>query len=158
MIRFYKKENNPMKMNLNYCLQTVPQSICASSALLLIRWIAGTAFIFHGWGKIQNPFGWMGPESPVPAFFQFLAALSEFGGGIAWVVGLLTPVASFGIGCTMAVAVYTHKVIMKDPFVSQGGGSYELALVYLGISILLLSLGPGRFSLDSKIMGNRSPK
>jgi putative oxidoreductase len=146
-----------LKCNPKQCLQAVPQLGCASTALLVLRLIAGIAFIFHGWGKIQQPFGWMGPEAPVPGFFQFLAALSEFGGGIAWVLGFLTPVASVGIGITMAVAVCMHMFVMKDPFVATaaGSGSYEPALLYLGISILFLILGPGKFSLDAKVFGER---
>jgi len=136
-------------------LLALSQPTFASVALLLLRLIAGSAFVFHGWGKIQNPLGWMG-QAPVPAVFQFLAALSEFGGGIAWVIGLLTPIASLGIGCTMTVAVFMHRIVMKDPFVNQtGGSSYELALVYWGVSILLLALGPGKFSLDAKVFGER---
>jgi putative oxidoreductase len=47
-------------------------------------------------------------------------------------------------------------MIMKDPFVNMtGGSSYEPALVFLGISILFLALGPGRFSIDQKIFGER---
>ncbi len=147
-----------IKANLKRCLQTVPQPTFASAALFLIRLIVGAAFVFHGWGKIQTPFGWNPPESPIsiPVFFQFLAAISEFGGGIALILGLLTPIGSLGIGCTMAVAVYLHSMVMKDPFVNMTGGySYEPALVYFGISILLLALGPGKFSLDSKIFGER---
>jgi len=60
-----------------------------SAGLLLLRVVMGIAFLFHGWPKIQNPLGWMGPESPVPAIFQALAALAEFGGGMALIVGLL---------------------------------------------------------------------
>lgn len=147
-----------IKTNLKRFLQPVPQPIFASAALFLIRLISGAAFVFHGWGKIHTPFGWNPPESPIsiPVFFQFLAAISEFGGGIGWTLGLLTPVASLGIGCTMAVAVYLHSMVTKDPFVSMtGGSSYEPALVYLGISLLLLALGPGKFSLDNKIFGER---
>jgi len=139
-------------------LQPVSQPTFASAALFLIRLISGAAFVFHGWGKIQTPFGWNPPESPIfiPVFFQFLAAISEFGGGIGWILGLLTPVASLGIGCTMAVAVYLHSMVTKDPFVSMtGGSSYEPALVYLGISLLFLALGPGKFSLDNKVFGER---
>ena len=146
------------KSNLRRCLQVIPQIKCASSALLILRLIAGTAFVIHGWGKMQNPFGWMGPQAPVPGFFQFLAAISEFGGGIAWILGFLTPFASLGIGCTMAVAVFTHLTVMKDPFVNPtGGGAYELALVYLGIAVLILTMGPGKFSLDAKVFGERLP-
>jgi len=142
--------------NLKRFFQILSHPECSSAAILIVRLIAGIAFIFHGWGKIQNPLGWMPPEAPVPGFLQFFAALSEFGGGIAWILGLVTPLASLGIGCTMAVAVFMHGVLRGDPFVATGGGmSYELALVYLGIAILIFVLGPGKFSLDSKIFGNR---
>jgi putative oxidoreductase len=147
-----------IKTNLKRCFQPVPQSILASAALLVLRLIMGIAFTYHGWGKIQTPFAWVPPQSPVhiPSFFQFLAALSEFGGGIALILGFLTPIASLGLTCTMAVAVYLHSIVMKDPFVNMTvGPSYEPALVYLGISILFLVLGPGKFSLDNKTFGER---
>src|SRR5438876_1563329 len=76
--------------------------------LLLVRLVTGAAFMFHGWYKIQSPggpFGWMGAEAPVPGFLQGLAVLAEFGGGLALIVGLLTPLAAFGIACTMVVAL-----------------------------------------------------
>jgi len=49
--------------------------------------------------------GWMGPEAPIPAFLQALAALAEFGGGMALIVGLLTRLASLGIATNMIVAL-----------------------------------------------------
>jgi putative oxidoreductase len=57
----------------------------------------GAAFVLHGWPKIQHPMGWMGLEATVPAIFQLLAAVAEFGGGMALIVGLLTQLASLGI-------------------------------------------------------------
>lgn len=146
-----------IKTNLLRHLAPVTQPACASTALLIIRCISGIAFAIHGWGKIQNPMAWMGPESSTPGFFQFLAALSEFGGGIGWALGLLMPLWSLGIGFTMVVAVYFHMFVMKDPFVSSGPGmgSYEPALVYLGIAILLFVMGPGKFSIDKKVFGER---
>ncbi len=140
-------------MNLRAYLKAPHLPPPADGALLLIRLVAGLAFVCHGWGKIQNPFGWMGPDAFAPGLFQSLAALSEFGGGLAWILGLLTPIASLGIGCTMAVAVCMHAFLRGDPFVSAGGASYELAAVYLCLSILLIAAGPGRFSLDANIFG-----
>lgn len=128
----------------------------ASIVLFLLRLIAGSAFILHGWQKIQNPGGWMGPESSIPGFFQYLAAISEFGGGIGWVTGILTPLASLGIASTMTVAASMHMMVRKDPFVNlTGGSSYELALVYLGIALVILVLGPGTFSFDKILFGER---
>lgn len=128
----------------------------ACLALLLIRVVAGCAFMMHGWPKIQNPFGWMGPDGFAPGILQGLAALAEFGGGLAWVLGLLMPLASLGVLCTMTVAIYTHAVMGGDPFVSMTGGpSYELAAVYFSVALLLLAMGPGYFSADRKLFGSR---
>ncbi|MBX2988339.1 MAG: DoxX family protein [Bdellovibrionaceae bacterium] len=143
-------------MKIKRCLQVVPHPAFASAALLLLRLHMGAALILHGWGKIQSPFGWMGPDSPIPGFLQALAALSEVGGGLALILGLLTPIAALGVAVTMAVAASFHIFVMKDPYVSTGGGSYELALGYLILSILVIAMGPGRFSVDAKIFGNRS--
>lgn len=125
-----------------------------SLALLILRLIAGIAMMLHGWGKIQNPMAWQGPDSTTPGIFQLLAAVSEFGGGLAWVIGLLTPLASFGIACTMVVAAYTHAIIMGQPFVGRDG-SYELASIYFAIAVLLMVAGPGKFSIDDLIRNRR---
>ncbi len=120
-----------------------------SVGLLLLRLVMGAAFVLHGWTKIQNPLGWMGPQASVPAIFQALAALAEFGGGMALIVGLLTRLASLGITTNMIVALAIVHLPQGDPFVSKGGPSYELAAVYLACAILLLLLGPGRLSFDA---------
>ncbi|MBX2995211.1 MAG: DoxX family protein [Bdellovibrionaceae bacterium] len=125
-----------------------------SIGLLFVRVVMGVAFLFHGWGKIQSPFSWMGPDSTMPGLLQFLAAFSEFGGGIALIAGFLTPLACLGIAFTMIGAVYTHAIVMGDPFV--GTSSYELALVYFSLSVLFITQGPGYFSLDRIVFGRKS--
>ncbi len=144
-------------MTIGKILSVPPTSVASDFALLAIRIVGGAAFMMHGWSKIRDPFNWMGPDSFAPGVFQALAALSEFGGGLAWILGLLTPIASMGIGFTMVVAVFFHAVMRGDPFVAAGGGaSYELAAVYLGIALLLFAIGPGRLSLDRVLFGGRS--
>lgn len=120
-----------------------------SLALLLVRIAMGTAFILHGWPKIQNAFTWMGPDAPIPGIFQFLAAFAEFAGGIALILGLLTSLTSIGLLITMTVAALFH-IQKGDPFVGQGG-SWELAGIYWVLSFLFLVAGPGYYSLDRKI-------
>jgi len=82
-------------------------------------------------------------------FLQALAALSEFGGGIALLLGLLTQLAALGIACTMLYAIVLVHVPKGDPFVGRGGSSYELAAVYLTIMVVLLLRGAGQMSLDA---------
>lgn len=116
-----------------------------SLALLILRLVFGVAFVAHGWGKIQNPMAWAGEN--FPGVLQLLAAVAEFGGGIAWIIGCLVPLASFGIFCTMAMAVYVHAVVKGDPFI----GGYELALVYLIFAVAMMISGPGKYSVDNKL-------
>src|SRR3954454_5263856 len=128
--------------------------------LLVLRLVAGTAMMFHGWPKIQHATSWMGPKAPVPGVFQALAALAEFGGGLYWVLGLLTPLASFLILGTMAVALGMVHLPQGHPFVASqpGGPSFEPALGYLAIAVALLLTGPGRLSLDALLWGRPKGK
>lgn len=129
-------------------------------ALLLIRLVMGLAFVLHGWPKIQNPMGWMNAMggSSVPSFLQALAALAEFGGGIGLILGLLTPIAAFGLVCQMIGALVLAHLPQGHPFVSQSGPSYELPLVYLVVAILLIALGPGKWSIDALLFARRGSK
>lgn len=125
------------------------------TALLSVRVVIGAAFILHGWSKMQNPTGWMDGMgmSTVPAFLQVLAALAEFAGGIALILGLLSRVAAFGLVCQMVAALALVHLPRGDPFVAMGRSSFELPLINLAISFLLVVLGPGRFSLDYLLFG-----
>jgi putative oxidoreductase len=133
-------------MNFRSMIFPPPPTTPASVGLLLLRGFAGLAMASHGWGKIQNPFHWLDKaDHPPPAVFQFLAAFAEFFGGLGLAVGLLSVIASFGIICTMLVAIQ-HHVAAGDPF-----GKWELAALYFCICVVVLLGGPGRLSLDALI-------
>lgn len=124
--------------------------------LLLLRVFAGVALMMHGWPKIQAPFSW---TKGIPGPLQAAAALSEFGGGLALALGFLTPLAAFGIACTMGVAaMMAHG---SDPFMASNRkglphvASKEPALTYLAMALLLMLIGPGRISLDWLLFGSR---
>ncbi len=121
--------------------------------LLILRLVAGAAMSLHGAPKIKQPFGWMGAESHVPGFLQALAAVSEFGGGLALLVGLLTPLACLAIMSTMFVATWS-TIKSGGVFVSNTGAkSYELPLLYFVVALLILLCGPGKLSLDALMFG-----
>jgi putative oxidoreductase len=130
--------------------------------LLLVRLVVGAAFLFHGWPKIQNPFGWMG-DAPIPGVLQAAAAVAEFGGGLSLILGLLTPLFAFLLACTMAFATFLVHMQAGDPFVFMStperpfGPSYEPAAVYLVVAILMILVGPGMLSLDYLLFGKRRP-
>ena len=96
----------------------------------------------------------MGAAGP-PAFLQGLSVLAEFGGGIALILGLLTPLASFGLTCNMLVALFMVHLQMGHPFVAsgKGGPSFEPALDYLAAAVCILIAGPGCISLDALLFG-----
>ena len=129
------------------------QPLAVDIMLLLSRLAIGYAFLVIGWGKIQNPTDWMRGITFAPGW-QVLAAVAEFGGGLALLLGFLTRLGALGIAIVMVVATAVHIVAFKDPYINfTGGSSYQVAVAYLCIALLLTVLGPGRFSLDRRYFG-----
>ena len=126
--------------------------------LLILRVGIGISFMFHGFPKLMGgPETWTylgGALSAVginfaPAFFGFLAAVSEFGGGLLLALGLLSRPACFFLFNTMAVATIMH-ITKGDPFMKY---SHALESAILFASLMLI--GPGKYSLDEKLAGKR---
>lgn len=138
---------------------------------LLILRVAGLYLaVAHGWGKIV---GLASGETrflegvarigfPMPLAFAWAAALSEFLGGLAIALGLLTRWAAALAACTMFVAAFVrHRAASQllswlglapvSEEAVKGWGNPELALVYLIVCLAVAMLGPGRFSIDSRL-------
>ncbi len=126
------------------------------AGLLTLRLIVGLLMMGHG---AQKLFGWSGG----PGFTKFsgsvermglrpgwfwaaLAAVSEFGGGLALALGLLMPLPAVGIVAAMALPVF--KIHWKNGlWASKGGIEYPLTLLVVGATLGLV--GPGHYSLDA---------
>lgn len=125
--------------------------------LLILRVGIGIMFMCHGFPKLTaGPEVWAklgGALSAVginfaPTFMGFMAAISEFGGGLLLVLGLATRPACFFLLSTMVVATLMH-VNRGDPF-----GKYSHALESAILFFSLLFIGPGKISLDNKLSKN----
>ena len=129
-----------------------------SLALLIIRIVVGLVLIGHGSQKLLGWFGGHGFAGNVgflkslgfkPAvFWALLASLGEFGGGILFVLGLLTPLGALAIFASMLMAVI--KVHWKAGFWSQKGG-YEYPLVLALVALAAGIVGGGSYSIDALI-------
>ena len=130
--------------------------VSASLGLLILRLGLGAMFIWHGYGKITGgPELWikLGQATSVvgihfaPKIFGFLAALSEFGGGICLVLGFLTRPAALMMAITMTVATCMHLV--HGDGLNVASHAIEVGIVFYS----LILIGPGRFSFDAMRKG-----
>lgn len=151
-------------MNFDIFTQFLPSfpGQLQSAAILLLRIVWGVVLLVYGLPMVKNPLHWMDmaapPEMPkMPSFLQAIGAVTIFGGGLAIIVGFLTPLAAFGLVGAMGLALILHLVegvpMVKQP-PDAPGKSYEASLVYLAIAIMFIFIGAGRFSLDYLIFGN----
>jgi putative oxidoreductase len=131
--------------------------------LTLLRLVAGVVFFAHG---AQLALGWFGgygysgtmgfmtQQLHIPAPFAFLAIAAQLLGGLGLIVGLLTRIAAFGIGVTMAVAALINHLpngLFMNWYGSQKGEGFEYHLLAIAIAIALMVRGAGALSLDRLI-------
>ena len=133
-------------------------------SLLLLRGVSGGLVAAHG---AQKLFGWFGgggiegtkgmmqhlnlkPERQ----WAYVAALSEFGGGVLTTLGFLNPLGPIGV--TSAMSMATSTVHWGKPIWVSAGGP-ELTLTNMSIAFANATLGPGKLSLDHAL-GIRLPR
>lgn len=116
---------------------------------LLLRVVVGVTMMMHGYPKLKNPqqtIQWT-KGLGVPTVATYLAIILEFFGGIGLVIGFLVPVVAFFLALEMIGNTLLKRVKMKAPYL-MAEHSYEIDITYLLLSITLLVLGAGAFSLD----------
>jgi len=133
--------------------------IARDLVLLIARVGLGVVFVAHGWQKFRTngidgtaqAFEKMGV--PAPTLSAYYATGAELLGGIALIVGVLTPIAGVLLALDMAGAfAFVH--LSNGVFASDGG--WELVAVLGLLSLTLAAVGPGRLSLDRLII--RTPE
>ena len=125
--------------------------------LLVLRASVGLGIaVGHGWGKVYQP-GHIGPSGafvklvsdmgvPAPMGAAWLAALTEFVGGVLIAAGFLTRPAALALAFNMAVAAFVASA--EAPLWGPKDPNKEFALLYLVAFVALIFTGAGRFSVD----------
>jgi putative oxidoreductase len=94
----------------------------------------------------------------IPALFALLAIVAEFAGSIGLILGCLTRVAAFGIGCNMVVAAlmvsWPHGFFMNWYGTQQGEG-FEFHILAAGLALVLVIRGGGMASVDRWLLSRR---
>jgi len=120
---------------------------------LLVRVVVGGTLMIHGYPKLKSKeqsVNWM-KSMGLPGSSAILAAILEFFGGLFLVVGLIVPIVSFLFAIQFIAIVIMKKTKMKAAYVSSAKPSYEIDVVYLLFSIILIVLGAGVLSIDGLI-------
>lgn len=143
--------------------------------LLLLRLTTGTVLVGHGYTKLFGGQGKHAPEFledvygpnfpsavdqsgpmvfgkaleemhvPAPALAAYASGMAEFGGGLAFVLGLKTRRAAPFVLFNLATAI--RKVHWRKGMYGEGG--FEFPLLLAAAAGTLLLTGPGAFSVDA---------
>jgi putative oxidoreductase len=126
-------------------------------ALLVARVALGVILVAHGWQKLDewtvsgtaSSFGDMG--IPAPTLSATFVTAVEMIGGVALIIGLLTPVvAVLNLVNMLGALVMVHAE--NGIFVAENG--FELVLAIFAGLVTVAILGAGRFSTDG-LLGRR---
>jgi putative oxidoreductase len=124
-------------------------------ALLVLRFVIGPIFAFHGFakitrgGKLEGTAGWFESMGMRPGHVHArLAAFGELATGACITLGFLTTFACMGIVGLMSVAFWT---VHRGQGLLITGNGWEYVAVLGTIGTVLATIGAGDWSLDNAI-------
>lgn len=135
-----------MNNRLTTLLSSLSSDRWFDSAILFMRIFIGAMMLTHGIGKIQN-YNAIVNSFPDPlgigsAASFTLITLIEVGCSVLIIMGLFTRLATLPLIFGMYVATF---IAFPEKTFAEG----ELSFVYMGIYIMLLVSGGGRYALDA---------
>lgn len=114
-------------------------------AFMGLRTAIGVIFIAHGTGKLNPGFvGFLTGPLGLPAEMQIPIALAEIIPGILLIVGVLTRISASLLSIIMLGAIFYVKKAAN----LTGDGAFELDLILLASSLVIIVAGPGRVSIS----------
>lgn len=138
-------------------MKNLLQCTCASkwgeAAPLILRVVTGVIFFMHGYQKlmvmgIPGVTGFLTMLGmPFPGVLAVLLIAGELLGGLFLILGLWTHWSAKVLAFISLVALFT--VHLSKGFFLPG---YEFILLLLAASVSVMITGPGKWSLDRKMM------
>jgi len=134
-----------------------------SWSLLVSRLALGAVLLPHGMQKALGLFGGYGFSGTVGFFHSMgmpyligaLVILAEFVGSIGVLIGLGTRFMAFSILLTMSGAMvlggHIHNGFFMNWFGTQKGEGLEYFILMIGLALVLIIGGSGKFSFDNLI-------
>lgn len=133
---------------------------------LILRLTLGIVIFPHGAQKLLGWFGGGGFSATMqgmtsmglPAAIVFLVIVAESFGALGLISGFLTRFSAFGISMVMLGAIFTvHAKVgfFMNWMGQQQGEGYEYHLLVLGIALVLMLRGGGKFSVDGALSGKQ---
>ncbi len=141
---------------MRWLLETRPDA-----TLTIARIAAGVVMLPHGLQKTVGWFGGYGFSATMQAFTQqmgipaplaFLVIVAESFGALGLIFGFLGRLSAFGIGMTMAVAMFMNHIqngFFMNWYGSQKGEGIEYFLLMLGLNAIVVYRGSGALSIDA---------
>jgi putative oxidoreductase len=130
---------------------------------LILRVVLGVVMFPHGAQKLLGWFGGFGiagtmdmftNKMGIPTVLAFLVIMAESFGSLGLIAGFLTRLAAFGIFCIMVVAiamVHWQNGFFMNWSGKQAGEGFEYHVLAIGMAIVLMMYGAGRWSVDREI-------
>jgi putative oxidoreductase len=126
-----------------------------SFGALVMRLVLGAIMVTHGYTKIiprgaLYNFTHMVAHLGMPAWLGYVAAFTEFFGGMLLILGLLTRLAALATAIDMGVAIV--KVHLHGGLTGHAGQpGFEFPLALLAVALMLVFTGAGLLSIDAVI-------
>ncbi len=131
-----------------------------STTALVARLTLGVVMYAHGAQEVLGWFGGYGFRGTmgaftgmmhIPALLAFLSIAGEFAGSIGLILGFFSRLSALVIGANMIVAVF--MVHLRNGFFmnwygAQKGEGFEYHVLAVGLALVVLIAGGGKWSLD----------
>lgn len=138
-------------------------------AALIARVALGIVILPHGMQKLLGLFGGYGFRQTVeyftgtgiPAPVAVLIILGESFGALFLVLGLISRVSAAGIALIMLGAVFLVHLqngFFMNWFGAQSGEGFEYHILAIGLALIVILRGGGKWSLDSIMTGRATSR